>query len=53
MSSILSNFLYNKGMEPSFDEILKEFLLINNLTQTTFANAIGVKAKSSKRVAKR
>ena len=30
-------------METSFDEILKEFLLINNLTQTAFANAIGVK----------
>ena len=30
-------------MESSFDEILKEFLLINNLTQTAFANAIGVK----------
>lgn len=43
MSSILSNFLYNKGMEPSFDEILKEFLLINNLTQTSFASAIGVR----------
>ena len=30
-------------METSFDEILKEFLLINNLTQTAFAGAIGVK----------
>ena len=30
-------------MDASFDEILKEFLLINNLTQTAFANAIGVK----------
>lgn len=30
-------------MEPSFDEILKEFLLIKNLTQTAFALAIGVK----------
>ena len=30
-------------METSFDEILKEFLLINNLTQTAFANPIGVK----------
>ena len=30
-------------MEPSFEEILKEFLLINNLTQTAFANIVGVK----------
>ena len=30
-------------MDTSFDEILKEFLLINNLTQTAFAAAIGVK----------
>ena len=30
-------------MESCFDEILKEFLIINNLTQTAFANAIGVK----------
>lgn len=30
-------------MEPSFEEILREFLLINNLTQTAFASAIGVK----------
>lgn len=30
-------------MESSFEEILREFLLINNLTQTAFANAIGVK----------
>ncbi|MDE6274935.1 MAG: helix-turn-helix domain-containing protein [Clostridia bacterium] len=30
-------------MEPSFDEILREFLLINNLTQTAFAIAVGVK----------
>ncbi|MDE5654550.1 MAG: helix-turn-helix domain-containing protein [Clostridia bacterium] len=30
-------------MEPSFDEILKEFMILNNLTQTAFANAIGVK----------
>ena len=30
-------------MEISFDEILKEFLLMNNLTQTAFARAIGVK----------
>ena len=30
-------------METSFGEILKEFLIINNLTQTAFADAIGVK----------
>lgn len=30
-------------MEPSFEEILKEFLLINNLTQTAFAGIVGVK----------
>lgn len=30
-------------MEPSFDEILREFLIFNNLTQTAFAKAIGVK----------
>ena len=30
-------------MEPSFEEILKEFLLINNLTQTAFASIVGVK----------
>ena len=30
-------------MEPRFDEILREFLLINNLTQTAFAGAIGVR----------
>jgi len=30
-------------MDCSFAEILKEFLLINNLTQTEFAEAIGIK----------
>lgn len=30
-------------METSFEEILKEFLILNNLTQTAFANAVGVK----------
>ena len=30
-------------MEQSFDEILREFLIIRNLTQTAFANSIGVK----------
>ncbi len=30
-------------MEYSFAEILKEFLLINNLTQTDFAAAVGIK----------
>lgn len=30
-------------MDLSFDEILKEFLINNNLTQTAFANAVGIK----------
>ena len=30
-------------MDISFGEILKEFLIVNNMTQTAFANAIGVK----------
>lgn len=30
-------------METSFEEILQEFLLYNNLTQTAFAQKIGVK----------
>lgn len=30
-------------MEQGFDEILREFLIMKNLTQTAFANAIGVK----------
>lgn len=30
-------------MEFEFTEILKEFLILNNLTQTEFAKAIGVK----------
>lgn len=30
-------------MDQSFDEILREFLIIRNLTQTAFANSIGVK----------
>ncbi len=36
-------FYKNKNMEPNFDEILKEFMILKNLTQTAFANAIGVK----------
>lgn len=43
MSSILLKFSYNIGMDQSFDEILREFLIIRNLTQTAFANSIGVK----------
>ncbi len=30
-------------METTFSEILREFLTLNNLTQTQFAAAIGVK----------
>ena len=30
-------------MEQGFDEILREFLIMRNLTQTAFANTIGVK----------
>ncbi len=30
-------------MDLSFEEILEEFLINNNLTQTAFANAVGVK----------
>ena len=30
-------------METGFDEILREFLLLNGMTQTAFAKAIGVK----------
>ena len=30
-------------MEYQFAEILKEFLLYNNLTQTTFAQKLGIK----------
>lgn len=43
MSSILLKYSYNKGMEQGFDEILREFLIMRNLTQTAFANTIGVK----------
>ncbi len=30
-------------MENNFSEILKDFLIENNLTQVAFANAVGVK----------
>lgn len=30
-------------MENNFSEILKEFLTLNNLTQTAFAEAVGIK----------
>ena len=43
MSSILFKYSYNKGMEQGFDEILREFLIMRNLTQTALANTIGVK----------